>query len=151
MKNKFASIELKFRYFHYSDLLMVDSVVCARELFLSLWEQECQCKRPTRYVLFLNFRKQLITWKRLRVNVEYSYYYYAREIAGMAVACDASYVIMSHQQLAVSLVSEADKNLQDKTIDSCRRVGVQVLDYLIVTPPSCAASKMVLENNRLKV
>ena len=133
-KNQFSHAELKFSYAHYPELLMLGCTFQASDLLLKLWNEQCKCAEPRRYVLFLNVKNQLITWKQLPVDVENTYHYYAREIAGMAVACNASSIILSHHRLTTTKPNLGDKELMAQVFKICGRFAIEILDYLIITP-----------------
>lgn len=85
-ENQFSSAELKFSYTDYPQLLKLNDTYQAGEVLLSIWKEECQYKEARRYVLFLNSQHQFIAWKNLPNRLDCGYC--AREIGGMAIACN---------------------------------------------------------------
>lgn len=73
--------------------------------------------------------------------------YYAREIAGMAIACNACSLIISHNRLNYPKPSIADKTLIAQTYKMCNRLALKILDYLIITPNDCLSYKVWLNAN----
>ncbi len=147
-KNPFSSSEIKFSYYHYPELAMLNSTIQLREILLTLWAQQCQCNVPKRYVLFLNSRNQFIAWKHLPIDLEYRYYYYANEIAGIAIACNAKSVVLSYNQLNRLVYDSIDECLVNQTIKNCKAVKVAVIDYLILTKNEWFSFKSCLRKHQ---
>ena len=135
-ENQLALAELKFSYTVYPQLLKLSNTQQANEMLLKLWEQECQCKEQKRYVLFLDYEEQFITWKHLPNSLNI-----AHEIAGMALACNAKGIIISHNRLNYPKPNFADKTLVTKTFRICECMMIEILDYLIITPNQCVSYK----------
>jgi DNA repair protein RadC len=131
-QNNLAAAELKFSYTNFSQVLRLDNPAQATDLLLALWNEQCQCKKPRRYVLFLNRKKQLIAWENLTMNLDEKYC--AREIAGLALACSAKSVIFSCHRFDSIVPNDDDKDLVIDTFKLCETILVDVLDYFIITP-----------------
>ncbi len=144
-KNKFSSAELKFSYTDYPQLLKLNDTYRSGEVLLTIWQEHCQCKEPKKYVLFLDSKNQLIAWKNLPIQLDSGYC--SREIAGMALACNASSIIFSHNRLRGAKPNNADRMLIVKTFKLCERILVEILDYLIITPNECVSYKAWLNAN----
>ncbi len=136
-KNHLALAELKFSYAHYSQILKLENTSQAGELLLKLWQEDCLCNERKKYCLFLDSANQLIAWKHLPDSLDYSFC--AKEIAGMAIACSASSIILSHHRLHSAAPNSADRALIDHTFKMCERIAVEILDYLIITPSECVS------------
>ncbi len=143
-KNQFSSAELKFSYTDYPQLLNLSDTYRSGEVLLSIWKEECQCKEARRYVLFLDSHHQFIAWKNLPIRLDCGYC--AREIAGMALACNAKNIIFSHNRLQDARPNATDKILTAKTFELCESIAVEILDYLIITPNECLSYRAWLTN-----
>lgn len=140
----FTQSELRFNYNHYSQFLKLEDTLTAGEFLLKLWKEDCKCSQPKKYVLFLDSKNQLIAWKHLSTTLDHGYC--AREIAGMAIACNASNIILSHHRLNSSTPNKADKDLLTNTFKACEEYKLDILDYLIITPEKCLSYKLWLMN-----
>lgn len=141
---KFTQAELTFNYNHYPHFLKLADTNKAGQVLLKLWQEECQCSQARKYVLFLDANNQLIAWKHLASTLDDGYC--AREIAGMAIACNASSIILSHNRLSSPTPNQSDKTLIAKAFEICEQFRLEILDYLIITPKECVSYKLWLLN-----
>lgn len=141
---KFTQAELTFNYHHYPHFLKLADTYQAGDVLLKLWQEECRCTQSKKYVLFLDAKNQFIAWKHLANTLDDGYC--AREIAGMAIACNASSIILSHHRLHSSTPNQSDKTLIKKTFEICEQFRLEILDYLIITPQECLSYKLWLLN-----
>lgn len=144
-KHQFASAELKFSYTHYPQLLNLNDTYKSGEVLSAIWEEDCQCAESKRYILFLDSQNQLIAWKNLLMDLDGGYC--SREIAGMALACNAKSIIFSHHRIRDAKPNVTDQMLVTKTFELCERIMVEILDYLIITPNECLSYKAWLNVN----
>lgn len=142
--NQFNQAELTFSYNHYPNPLKLKDTFKAGDVLLKLWKEDCQCTQAKKYVLFLDSKSQLIAWKHLTITLDDGYC--AREIVGMAIACNASNIILSHHRLNSSTPNQIDKNLIAKTFEICEQHSLEIVDYLIITPLECVNYKVWLLN-----
>jgi DNA repair protein RadC len=144
-KNNLALAELKFSYSNFPQVLTINNTTEAANVLLALWNQQCQCKEPRRYVLFLDGKNQLIAWENLTMNFEQGYC--AREIAGLALACNARSVIFSYHRLDNSTPNATDRELVVSTFKICETILVDILDYLLISPNEHLSYKAWLLTN----
>ncbi len=95
----------------------------------------CGTILDTDSLIAIDMNNKLIVWKHLPDTLDYSFC--AREIAGMAIACNASSIILSHHRLHSAEPNSTDRALIDHTFKMCERIAVEILDYLIITPSEC--------------
>jgi DNA repair protein RadC len=144
-KKQFAMAELTFCYSAYPKHLNLNTTHKIRQLLLRLWQNDCQCQQARCYVLFLDAQGQFITWKALSPCTSHNGY--AREITGMAMACHASSIILSHNRLYGAKPNMADRTLISHVFVLCEYLSIEILDYLIVTSNQCTSFKNWLSTN----
>ena len=84
-------------------------------------------------VIFLDSRRQLIDYKLYYGTVDHAAIY-ARELTEQALLCHACAVVLAHNHPSGNCEpSSEDVNLTGELKDTLQRLGIELLDHLIVT------------------
>ena len=90
-------------------------------------------RKETLMVIFLNSRRQLIDYKLYHGTVDHATIY-AREVIEQALLCHACAVVLAHNHPSGnSQPSQEDVQLTGELKDTLQRLGIHLLDHLIVT------------------
>jgi len=85
-------------------------------------------------VLYLNARKQLIRKETISIGTLTETLVHPREVFKPAIGCLASSIILAHNHPDNSIdISEADRKITEKLIQSGVILDIEVIDHIIVT------------------
>ena len=85
-------------------------------------------------VLYLNARKQMIRKDTISIGTLTETLVHPREVFQPAVGCLASSIILAHNHPDNSIdISEADRKITEKLIQSGAILDIEVIDHIIVT------------------
>jgi DNA repair protein RadC len=93
-------------------------------------------------VLYLNARKQLIRKETISIGTLTETLVHPREVFQPAIGCLASSIILAHNHPGNSIdISEADRKITEKLIQSGAILDIEVIDHIIVTNNSYTSFK----------
>ena len=82
--------------------------------------------------IYLDNKKKLINYKIITIGTKDQTMFHPRDILYNAIKCNASGIIIMHNHPSLDISpSKADIELTNTLIDSCRIVGIPLLDHLI--------------------
>jgi len=85
-------------------------------------------------VLYLNARKQLIRKETISIGTLTETLVHPREVFQPAISCFASSIILAHNHPDNNIeISDADRKMTEKLIQSGTILDIEVLDHIIVT------------------
>jgi len=100
----------------------------------ALLQAECQgLHQETFFGLFLNARRQLISYKALFTGTLNSTMVHPRDLFREAIARNSAYVVIAHNHPSGDITpSDADKHLTKRMVDIGIELAIPVLDHVII-------------------
>ena len=103
-------------------------------------------KKETLMVLYLDSRRHLIDYELFRGTVDHTSVY-AREIIERALLCHACGIILAHNHPSENCApSEEDISLTRNLKETLARLGIELVDHVIVSPGECRSFAQLLDD-----
>jgi len=89
-------------------------------------------KQERLLALYLDNKKRLICYKTITIGTKDETICHPRDVIYNAIKCNASGIVLIHNHPSLDITpSKADIIMTNKLIESCRIVGIPLLDHLI--------------------
>jgi DNA repair protein RadC len=137
-RQRFPVAEFRFRYKVPKQEVIIKSSEDAEMIFRALWDKEMMKVQEQMYVLFLDSKNMLISWKLLHTGTGHNSLVDVRLLLGYAFACMASSIIIAHNHPSGTLQpSKADIELMERIRIAADIMDMLLVDSLILSPTGC--------------
>jgi len=132
-KNQIALAELKFSYQALKQPLDVSKAKFSFKFLKRISGKPLPNYENEQYVLFVNEKRHVFSWYKLQDFGMVGNY--IQQIIGLALACNASgIIILKYNDERPLFIDSVDELFVSTCFDTCEKVKIDIIDYIICNP-----------------